>query len=53
MAKGDRADAGQPSADRGAGAGDELGDMADRHRNVVLDRPRIKLRLDDRLADPP
>ena len=34
-------------------ADDELGDPADRHRDIVLNRARIKLRLDNRLADVP
>src|SRR5690348_4825954 len=34
-------------------AQDELGDPGHRHRHVVLDRARIELRLDDRLADMP
>ena len=44
---------GSLSLDPGGGADDELGDPADRHRDIVLDRARIELRLDDRLADPP
>ena len=53
MAEGHRPDAGQPFGHPGRGADDKVGDPADRHRDVVLDRARIELRLDDRLADAP
>src|SRR5580692_6532115 len=53
MAEGHRPDAGQPLGHPGGGADDKIGDPADRYRNVVLDRARIELRLDNRLADFP
>jgi hypothetical protein len=53
MAEGDRPDAGEPLGYLIGGADDEVGDPADRHRDIVLDRARVKLRLDDRLANPP
>src|SRR5271167_4948632 len=53
MAEGHRSDPGQYLGDQESGAVDELGDAADRHRDIVLDRARIILRFDDRLADTP
>jgi len=53
MAEGHRSDPGQSLGDQEGGAVDELGDPADRHRDIVLDRARIILCFDDRLADTP
>src|SRR5580704_6590385 len=53
MAEGHRLDAGQPFGHRGGGAGYKVGDPVDRYRDVMLDRARIELRLDNRLADLP
>src|ERR1700747_1151581 len=44
MAEGYRPNAGQPFGYPGGGADDKVGDPADRHRDVVLDRARIELR---------
>src|SRR5215471_14957421 len=53
MAEGDRPDAGKPLGLLIGSANDEVGDPADGYGDVVLDRARVKLRLDDRLADAP
>src|SRR6516162_10695487 len=53
MAKGHWSDPRQSLADQVSGAVDEVGDPADRHRDIVLDRARIILRFDNRLADMP
>src|SRR6516164_6519835 len=53
MAKGHRSDPWQSLGNQVRGAVDEVGDPADRHRDIVLDRARIILRFDNRLADMP
>src|SRR6516164_4758622 len=53
MAKGHWSDPRQSLGDQVSGAVDEVGDPADRHGDIVLDRARIILRFDNRLADMP
>src|SRR5215471_16910037 len=48
-----RPNAREPFGHSRGGADDEIGHPANRYRNVMLDRARVKLRLDDCLANLP